>query len=457
MHGAMKTETFAQSYPVLMREAGYYTGFGGKFGFPVTDEEGVEESQRDLYLPAEEFDSFAGQGHFLTYKTAGNKFIKQYAKEHPHLTSALGAYGVDVIREAQEAQKPFCLSLYFKAPHGDYIPDPQFDDVYKNTVWEKAPNYGKGYAQYLALQGKLGRQHLEYFGWYDSDYQETMRKMNQLIYGVDMAIGTVMEELKKQGLEENTIIIFSSDNGYAFGEHNLGGKVLPYEATSRVPLIIYDPSNRENGGKLTHAVAGNIDITATILDYAGLPLTPDMDGRSLRPIVENPESGKVRNYLPLINTWGNPQINSFSIVSDSLRYIYWCCGENMEPTEELFDCNKDPFELHNLAKEDKYASVLEGMRAEYDKRLKVWAAEAVPYNNYQSFATLFDRHIPWAEKRDLVTDDAWETYDKQLEKIGYKGDKNDYNAVLEYSHNRDTYYREKGISSRHLKKEEYKQ
>lgn len=450
MHGAMRNETFAASYPTLMRNAGYYTGFGGKLGFAVTDEEGAKESQKDKYLPADQFDSFAGQGHFIFYKTAGNTNIKQYAKEYPHLTSALAAYGVDFIHEAQQSKKPFCLSLYFKAPHGEYTPDPQYDDVYKDTVWEKAETYGEKYSEHLAKQGKLGRQHLEYFGWYDSDYQASMRKINQLVYGVDVAIGQIMDELKKQGLDKNTIIIFSSDNGYAHGEHNLGGKVLPYEETSKVPLIIFDPSNTKNGGKFTDALAGNIDITATILDYAGVAQPDGMDGRSLRKIVENPERGKVRDYLPLINTWGNPQINSLSVVSEDYKYVYWCCGEGLTPVEELFDCKRDPMELKNIAADPKYSKVMERMRKEYDKRLKVWKAEAVPYNYYQEFATIYDRNIPWSEKRDLISESAWATYDSQLKKIGYEGDKLDYDAVIDYSHKRNEQFRESGKSSRHI-------
>ncbi|MFR9651398.1 MAG: sulfatase-like hydrolase/transferase [Rikenellaceae bacterium] len=431
MRGAQKEAVFAQSYPVLMRNDGYYTAFGGKFGFPVSDEPitGKAIFNVDDYLPIEQFDGWAGQGHHIHFATNTNTFIARYAEEHPHLTSALGAFGKEQIVAAKELRKPFCISIYFKAPHGTFTPDPRYDHIYRDTVFRQPANYGEEFGRQLAMQPKLGRQHMEYFSYYHADYQNTARRINTLVYGVDVVVGELRKQLKECGVDDNTIIIFTSDNGYSLGEKSLGGKVLPYEETSRVPLIIYDPRNKSNSGKQSDAVAGNVDITATILDYAGIERPKQMDGVSLRDIVESPESGRVREFLPLMNTWGNPQIISLSVVTDEWKYIYYPYGEAIDPAEELFNVN-DIFELKNLAHDPAYAAVMAQMRGYYDEQLAMIARDRVDDYDYPTFTTIYDRNIPWSQKKPLFTEEQWQLYDGLLKRIQYTGDKFDYEAVM---------------------------
>ncbi|MFI3249104.1 MAG: sulfatase-like hydrolase/transferase [Rikenellaceae bacterium] len=438
MRGGLTTAQFESSYPVLLREDGYYTGFGGKFGFPVVDEDVDDIQTTNKYLPKESFDSFAGQGHHIFFPTKMSENIRQYADEYPHLTRALGAYGVDVIDEAQRQQKPFCLSLYFKAPHGPIVLDPMFTDIYKDTVFSKPENYGREFQKDLAPQSMLGRQHLQHYGQLDTDYQQECYKLNTLIYGVDYVLGQLFDALKERGLDQNTVVIFTSDNGTALGEHALYGKVLPYESTSRVPLIVWDPSNSQNGGKFTAALAGNVDITATILDYAGVKAPSNMDGRTLRKVVENPDTGEAREYLPLINTWGNPQIHSLSVVSKEHKYIYWSFAEGMGASEELYDCTNDPLELKNLMKDSQYAEVVKQMQKAYDKQLKVWKKECVQRYEYPNYVTIFDRNVPWSEKRQLIDEQSWEVYDLMLKSFNYTDDKFNYRKVLKAVYQKDS-------------------
>ena len=434
MRGAQKPAVFAESYPVLMRKEGYYTAFGGKFGFPVTDEElNGKLFNVDEHLPIDQFDAWAGQGHTIHFPTEDNTFIKQYAKDYPHLTSALGAFGREQIKAATDAGKPFCISIYFKAPHGTFLPDPAYDHIYRDTVFRQAENYGEEFSKALATQGKLGRQFMEYFSYYHADYQNTARRINTLVYGVDVVLGSLREQLKACGVDDNTIIIFTSDNGYSLGEKGFGGKVLPYEETSRVPLIVYDPRNQQNAGKKTTAVTGNVDITATILDYANVEKPKSMDGVSLRKLINSPENEKVRAFVPLINTWGNPQIQSLSVVTDQWKYVYWLYGEKIEPVEELFHVS-DKFELKNLAKDPQYAKVMDEMRKHYDEQLAMIARDRVETHGYPTFETLYDRTIPWEKKRALFTEEQWKLYEGLLKQIKYTGDKFDYDAVLERNH-----------------------
>ncbi|MDO6792068.1 sulfatase-like hydrolase/transferase [Tamlana sp. 1_MG-2023] len=394
-HGSLGTKQWSTSYPVLLREAGYRVGFAGKFGFSISDtNEGWGEEGE---VAKHDFDFWGGGSHQTSYKTIENKYMAKYAAEYPHSTRAYGAASIDFINESVEKDEPFCMSVYFKAPHRPVEPDPMFDDVYKDVVFDKLPNYGREAGEHLAKQSRMGRQYPRFVEWGYSEedtYQEALRKYNQLIYGVDYSIGMVLEQLKKLNIDDNTIIIFSSDNGYFNGSHGLGSKVLPYEEGARTPLIIVDPRQNDKGQR-TSALTGNVDITATILDYAGVAIPSIYDGKSIRPLVENPK-GNIRPSLPIIQVWGPKATHCLTVMDDKYKYIYWYYkdeSKNIYPTEELFDIVNDPYEMKNIASESKYRSELIKMRKLYDKQLEHWKKEGVKYNGYKKYVSLFERKL----------------------------------------------------------------
>ena len=408
MHGPMSRKLWQGSYPVLLREAGYTTAFGGKFGFAVVDDPlkgGKESSYSDL--PVEDFDFWVGGTGQTSYKTAQNKYLARFADEYPHSTRAYGAAGQEFIRQSAEAGKPFCLTLFFKAPHRPVTPDPMFDAVYEDTVFRKLPNYGRSAGEHMAPQSRMGRQYPRFITWgyhTDESYQKALRLYNQQIHGVDYAVGMIAEELERQGLQDNTVILFSSDNGFFNGSHGLGSKVLPYEEGMRVPMIIYDPRSKSTGGgRRVAAVSGNVDVAATILDLAGLEVPDSMDGRSLMPLVRD-ERSRVRQALPLINVWGTAGTFFLGVATDSHKYIYWIYGEEFEPVEELFDLKADPYEMKNVASEPGYRLIREMMRVLHDAEISLWKRRSVVYGDYRLFGDLLDRNIPWSEKKRLIPD-----------------------------------------------------
>ncbi|OFY66651.1 MAG: acetylglucosamine-6-sulfatase [Bacteroidetes bacterium RBG_13_43_22] len=434
MHGALSADKFSLSYPELLQKEGYRTGFAGKFGFAVTPEptDNVDHKTYDR-LPVEEFDWWAGGTDQTYYETSKNKYIAKYAEEFPHSSRAYGAAARDFIRESVKQEKPFCLSVSFKAPHMPFTPDPVFDTVYQNIIFNKPVNYGRENARHLAIQAKLGRQYLRFFElhkWDPENYQETIRKYFQLIYGADYAIGMITEELKKQGIDDNTIIIFTSDNGYFCGSHGFGDKVLPYEEAARAPLIIYDP-RRSRSQKLrsTEAITGNIDIAPTILDLAGIPVPSNMDGKSLVPVLDSSEM-KIRETLPIIQAWGTAPHMALAIVTDEWKYIYWYYGNNIDPAEELFNLEGDPFEMKNLINEEQYKETLNKMREYYDMEVQRWKEQAVPYNDYACFGILFDRHINFTEKEKLIPQKFIDNYFLELKNAEIISDPYDYKSIL---------------------------
>ena len=300
-HGPLTQDKFESSYPVLLREAGYRTGFAGKFGFGVVpgDTKSNSNWHSNDRMPMDKFDWWRGWPGQGKYETADNEFMEEYAEEYPHVTRALGTAAADFIRESGDQDKPFCLSVSFKAPHSPVRPDPEYDHVYEGKTFTKPCNYGVDAAVHLPDQSKSDRQ-FKKLGkrWVPKNYDEAMAQYYQLIYGVDVAVGMILDELKELGLDDNTIIIFTTDNGYFCGSHGFGGKVLPYEEGSRAPLIIFDPRSESAGkGKTCNALSGNIDMAPTILDMAGMQIPEQMDGASLVPLLQDPEMKVKENQL----------------------------------------------------------------------------------------------------------------------------------------------------------------
>jgi len=393
-HGDMHADTWDKSYPVLLREAGYLTAFAGKFGIEV----------KGKGLCEDDFDFWGGGPGQTHYDTARNKSMQKYASRYPHSTLSYGAFGQDVIREAAGQEKPFCLSISFKAPHKPATPDPRFNDVYAGKTFTRPANFGRRFGEHLSPQSKAGRQYPRFTQWnYDTDYDGEMAKYHQQVYGIDVAVGMIRDELKAQGVAGNTVVIYTSDNGYICGSHGYGSKVLPMEESSRVPLMIYDPRSPLNGKQIRcDCLTGNIDFAPTILELAGLPIPSNMDGRSLLGLLQNPKQGG-HDQMSFINVYGPLATHSLSCLTRHYKYTYWWYGdEDMEPVEELFDTQNDPLELENLADNSKNASMLESMRTRYDRELRKWKANAVDYNNYQRYGTLFDRTIPLVEKKPLM-------------------------------------------------------
>ncbi|MCP5535509.1 MAG: sulfatase [Akkermansiaceae bacterium] len=389
-HGNMKPETWAQSYPVLLRKAGYFTAFAGKFGIIVTGKGLCED----------DFDLWGGGPGQTMYQTAKNKSMAKYAKEFPHSTLSYGAFGRDAIREAVKLKKPLCLSISFKAPHMPATPDPRFDEVYAGKKFTKPANFGRASAANRAPQSKQGRQYERFESWnYDKDYDGVMRKYHQQIYAIDVAVGMIRDEVEAQGIADNTVIIYTSDNGFICGSHGYGSKVLPMEEASRVPLMIYDPRVKTSGQKLrTRRLTGNIDFAPTILELAGLPVAENMDGKSLLPTLNDPTQGG-HEKLTLMNVFGPNPTKAMSTVDGRYKYTFWWYGnDSMEPAEELYDLEKDPLERVNLAGNPEHAPTLQMMRKKYDESFQHLKNNAVTYNNYQQYAVLFDRNIPVAEK-----------------------------------------------------------
>lgn len=400
-HGDMMLDTWKKTYPILLRKSGYRTAFAGKFGFDLRE----EPSETRLPLPEKDFDNWGGGPGQTNYATVKNASMKKYADKYPHSTRSYGAFGRDFILESSQKDKPFCLSISFKAPHKPATPDQIDNHVYAEKTFKKPANYGRKYGEHFSKQSKQDRQFERFHSWnYSDQYDEVMATYHQQIYAIDVAVGMIRDSLKDSGAEKNTVIIYTSDNGFFCGSHGYGSKVLPYEESSRVPLIIYDPRHSNSGKKLrAKALTGNVDFAPTILRLAGLPIPENMDGKDLMKVYENPKTSH-HSSLPLINVWGKAPTHVLGVVTEKRKYLYWgYAAEGFKESEELYDLEKDPMELTNEMKTSKNSKSIKRMRRLYDQHLAKWNNESVSYNDYQRFVELFSRDQPWEKRMKFLS------------------------------------------------------
>ncbi|MFC2120820.1 sulfatase [Bacteroidota bacterium] len=338
-----KSDTDA-SYPVLLRNAGYRTGFIGKFGIKV--EKDVRE---------EMFDQI---------KSGGWAYIQQKNGKTRHLTEIHGDMAVDFLRE-NDPEKPFCLSISFNAPHADdgakeqYFWPSSCNNLYKDikipTPETADPAFFDALPEYL----KTTMNRERWYWRYDTPekFQKMVKGYYKMISGIDEVLGRLINELKILGYDKNTVIILMGDNGYFLGERGYAGKWLMHDHSIRVPLIIYDPQNPEKyQGSVLDQMVMNIDISPTILDMAGLKLPETIQGKSLKPLLKN-HNKKWRDYIFTEHLINNPTIPKTEGYRDD-RWKFIRYNDKTDLTE-LYDLKNDPEEINNLAGESQYSGKID--------------------------------------------------------------------------------------------------
>jgi len=199
-------------------------------------------------------------------------------------------------------------------------------------------------------------------------YQTMVKGYYRMISGVDMVLGRVRAELERLGLAGNTIIIYTSDNGYFLGERGYADKWLMYEPSINVPLIVYDPrAPREDRGLVKKDLTLNIDLGPTIMDFAGVGMPPLIQGMSLRPLLGR-RTPAWRAEIFCEELWDNPEIPQ----SECVRTERWKFIRYPKHPEylELFDLQADPEEKRNLAGNPLNAAALAEMRGSCDRWIR---------------------------------------------------------------------------------------
>lgn len=344
----MGPDLAADTYPVRLRQAGYRTGFIGKWGvrFAKDTMAGAFDVRHDPWPP---------------YLQDGR----------PHLTDHIRDLAVDFVKTADE--RPFCLSISFHAPHAEdpnpdqYIPPPDLAGLYADAEVPPPPLAEEGFAALPPfLQESLGRTR---WGWrFDTREKQVQRTKDhwRMITGVDRALGRVLTALQDAGHGDDTVVLLMGDNGYFLGERGLAGKWLIYEESIRVPLLVMDPrAPADRRGAVLDPMVLNTDLAPTILALAGLEPPAAYDGRDLGPLLrgDSPPWRSDFLYEHLMDHKAIPK----SIGVRGPRYVYARYFERTPVFEQLFDLETDPSELHDLARDPEHAAALDAMRARCDE------------------------------------------------------------------------------------------
>jgi arylsulfatase A-like enzyme len=347
-------DDLAGTYPALLKAAGYYTGYVGKWHVGVPPQ--------DFF----DFDaSYPGQGRYWIEVDGRPK----------HMTEHIGDQAVEMIRTAPE-DKPFCMAVGFKAPHVQdgftnepYQPLPAVATLYETTRIPAPPLSDSAFfdAQPEFLRNSMGRARWQYrLGPPESlNFQRSVRRYYRMVSGVDMQVGRIVEALRDAGNLDNTVIVFTSEHGVYLGARGLAGKWLGHEPSIHIPLIVADPrADAAQHGTRREQMALTIDLAPTLLDLAGARIPASMQGRSLAPLLagEKPADWRTEyfyEYTSRISTIPRSE----GVRTERYKYLRYLDQE--PPYEELYDLQDDPHEAHNLASDAQHAELLATMRGKW--------------------------------------------------------------------------------------------
>ncbi len=352
-----------KTYPALLRENGYRTGFVGKFGV------GNANSMEKMAANFDFWRGIAGQG--------GKYFIDPKDKTRKHQTALYGDQSLEFL-DGCSKEKPFCLSVSFTAPHArdhmprEFTPDDRDASVYNGTTLTEPELAKDRYFKLLPKSVQTSEARTRWTWRFDTaeKFQKNTKDYFRLISGIDREVGRMMDKLKEKGFDDNTVVIYTSDNGYALGDRGLAGKWFMYEESLRDPLVIYDPRQpAEKRSRHEKAMTLNIDFAPTMLDLAGVKPPAGMQGRSLVPLIGNKTPADWRTEFFYEHHFGEKIIPpSEGVRTQRFTYLRWV--NEKPPIEELYDLEKDPKQISSLTKSKEMAATLGELRGKWENYRK---------------------------------------------------------------------------------------
>lgn len=356
------------SFPVLLRAAGYRNGFYGK-----------------QHVRFAEKKSVALQRMFHDHKVynGGPHFVKLADGTRRHSAEVIGDHSVAFI-QSQPKDEPFFLYMSFNIAHAvdrdhrpgiGHFPWPKAVDGMYEDIDPAPPRLGD--PKYFEMQPEFLKQSMNRDRWFwrwdtPEKYRVNMRAYYRMLTGMDGVIGRVQQQLEAQGLLENTVIIYTADNGFYMGDRGFAGKWSHYEQSLRVPLIIHDP--RPGGGdkgRLLSPLVMNLDLPSTILELAGVTVPAKYQGESLVPYLKGETPTTWRDDFYNEHHYNHERLPKWRGVHGQ-RYTYARYYEQQPVAELLHDLKTDPDQLVNLATDPEHAELLKRMRERTDAYQKLY-------------------------------------------------------------------------------------
>jgi N-acetylglucosamine-6-sulfatase len=322
-----------------LQRAGYETAMIGKWHMGGES----DDPQRGF----NHWVSFRGQGTYLPSPNGLNVNGRRVAQKG-YITDELTDYALEWLN-ARKGDKPFMLYLSHKGVHSEFIPPDRYKGRYKDKTFVKpktqAPEFSKGFPVWV--QNQRNSWHGVDFPYHsDLDIAEYYKRYAETLLGVDDSVGRVLDWLRQKNLLDSTLVVYMSDNGFAFGEHGLIDKRTAYEESMRVPMIAHCPE-LFRGGTTVEKVVANIDVAPTFLEAAGLRAPAGLDGQSFIAVAQGRDAAwrdeLLYEYYWERNFPHTPTIHALR--GQRYKYIRY---HGVWDTDELFDLQADPLETRNL-------------------------------------------------------------------------------------------------------------
>ena len=334
------------TFPMALQNSGYETALIGKWH--MGGENDAPRSGFDRWV------SFAGQGNYLPKSPLGEpsklNVDGKTVLQKDYITDELTDYALDWL-SSRDSEKPFMLYLSHKASHALFEAADRHEDHYTDLEFENAiPPVESMKNAPLWVQNQRNSWHGVDFPYHSTvELDAFQRDYHRTLLAVDESLGRLMAWLKESGQAENTIVIFTSDNGFLFGEHGLIDKRNAYEPSMRIPFILWGPGLGVTPKRVSQNIT-SLDVKPTMLALAGLSRESELTGRDLMPLARGDEMTRqtwgqsiVYEYFWEFNYPQTPTM--FALRDERYKYIRY---HGVWDTDELYDLANDPFEMDNL-------------------------------------------------------------------------------------------------------------
>ena len=359
------------TFPLLLQQSGYATAFIGKWHM------GNDDSRRPGF---DRWVSFKGQGSYL------NPQINEDGKDvNPsgYITDLLTGYAVEFIKRRHD--KPYLLYLAHKAIHPEvmqhddgsvnlaeaerFIPAERHRSLFSGKKIPRRPSAMRPPSGKPALERKIDG--LPPLGPNTATPDKSVLGRLRSLMAIEEGVGEIVKALKQTNQLNNTVIVFTSDNGYFNGEHGLSvERRLAYEESIRIPLLIRYPG-AVKAGTVRNEFALNIDLAPTLLELAGVAAPAVLEGRSLVPLLKGARSEWRKSFL--IEYYSDrvfPRIRQMgykAVRHERWKYIHYV---ELDGMDELYDLRSDPYEMRNVINQPGAAKTLEQMKREMERLVK---------------------------------------------------------------------------------------
>lgn len=351
------------SYNYHLQKAGYETAFIGKIHMAHFKGEKHIRPGFDYWF------SFIGQGKFFSPMVNDNG--REY-QEKGYMTDILTEKTIDWLKNKRDINQPFSLCLWHKAIHEPHSPAPRHENLYagedlpkppydmhKETFsgkpeWQRKKAIGRNWREHMPIPKELEEQK-----W--PIKEDKFLTMLECLKAVDESLGKVLSVLQEEGELENTVVIFSSDNGYFMGEHTYHDKRIAYEASMRIPMIIRYPHIVKEGSEID-ALCMNIDLAPTILEMAGIDIPEYMQGKSMLNLMEQKDDDWRKSilfeyYVDDAYPYAGPDM--LAIRTDRFKLVDNFLEDDID---ELYNLKQDPGEMNNLISDPEYDEIESNLR-----------------------------------------------------------------------------------------------